>query len=643
MKIKPLIILALSALSLSGCIYNPTCSHADRDHDHLCDSCGKKLSEHIDGDKNHVCDFCRETFSECSDLNHDHICDYCEKEISTCKDENHDHKCDYCYAIISEHEDLNHDGICDVCEEDLSPVPGGHKAPFLGDIEFDGEHIGYEFTKANVSRPTSGTATVEIFGINDFHGAILPSEVGEDGAPEAGLAKMGTFIKSKTSKPNTLFFDQGDTWQGTLESNENRGSLIQNVFEAADLSLRTIGNHDFDWGISALETANSQKFGDYTLPTLAANVFDYDFSTKTVGETQQSSIGKEYATFVMENGIKVGVVGVIGDDQIASIATQLVENICFTDHIEKIKEMSDYLRTTKNCDIVVASVHGDASQTMEYGLTDISEVSNKRYVDLVLNGHSHRNECFEENDVIFTQWGRNGAYAGSVTLTFDFDKNEVLPSNLDTDRTSYNAKYLNTYYKVNDPEIDAMVNNYLESIKGLSSQVLSSKFSGSFASDQELPNLMAEALFEEAVNEGYDLDYSVVNYARDSFSKTTMTYSDLYKCFPFDNEVVLLECKGENAYVTLTKNYACQKEGADLVHRMDIYLIAAVDYLAYHTNKFREYNYFVGANFVGYLCDDNGNHLTYRDILKNYLTSHPEKEFNSSNYSKYNNPKFDVK
>ncbi len=89
--------------------------------------------------------------------------------------------------------------------------------------------------------------------------------------------------------------------------------MITDVYNAAGMSARTIGNHDFDWGIDALVENTTASYHGYATPVLAANVYDFDWESKIIGTTQQSQIGREYATFTLESGIKVGVVGAISD------------------------------------------------------------------------------------------------------------------------------------------------------------------------------------------------------------------------------------------------------------------------------------------------------------------------------------------
>ncbi len=91
-------------------------------HWHECaNGCNAKdaYAEHADADKNHVCDTCGKVLSECADDNKDHKCDYCGKTLSECADDNKDHKCDYCGKTISNHTggtaDCCHKAVCEIC------------------------------------------------------------------------------------------------------------------------------------------------------------------------------------------------------------------------------------------------------------------------------------------------------------------------------------------------------------------------------------------------------------------------------------------------------------------------------------------------------------------------------------------------
>ncbi len=95
------------------CAYS--CTHKDENTDHLCDICGKAVSNHIDSNKDHICDICGKAVSNHVDDNTDHICDICGKTISNHIDSNTDHVCDICGKTVSNHVEDNNNHICDLC------------------------------------------------------------------------------------------------------------------------------------------------------------------------------------------------------------------------------------------------------------------------------------------------------------------------------------------------------------------------------------------------------------------------------------------------------------------------------------------------------------------------------------------------
>ena len=138
---------------------------ADDNKDHKCDYCGKVLSECADTDKDHKCDYCGKTLSECADDNKDHKCDYCGKTLSECTDDNKDHKCDYCGKVLSECADDNKDHKCDYCGKVLSECADDnkdHKCDYCGktlsECADDNKDHKCDYCGKTISNHTGGTA-----------------------------------------------------------------------------------------------------------------------------------------------------------------------------------------------------------------------------------------------------------------------------------------------------------------------------------------------------------------------------------------------------------------------------------------------------------------------------------------------------
>lgn len=462
-----------------------------------------------------------------------------------------------------------------------------------------------------------GDRNISIYSINDFHGQIKELS----SSYEAGAAKFFSYLKKKNETPNTMLVNSGDLFQGALESNYNRGHLLTDLMNASGFDCMTLGNHEFDWGQSYI-TANKEVTYDtkysrsYRTPFLAANIYDFDISTKTVGTTQQSQLGQEYTISTLENGLKVGIIGTIGTDQITSITSQNVDNITFVDPIKKTKELSNKLRTEEGVDFVIASIHAGSEEVLGQGLTSQSLISGKKYCDVIFTAHTHRGEYEVENGVPILQSYSNGKDIGHLDFTVKSD-GTVTHSYTSSTRYSW-IQYADISRVDVDPEIQYIVDEYAKETDPVGSEILTS-FSGNFSSSEEVPNIMVESMYKEAVSQGFSVDFAMANTTRATIQSGKVTYSNLFNSVPFDNEVYIIKCKGEDIINEATYNLIYRANG-DAVDETKTYTIAVLDYLATHRNSRRNYDYFPSMQYISSLKVD-GEIINYRDCLAKHLRS----------------------
>ena len=136
----------------------------DEDKDHKCDICGTVLSECADENKDHNCDLCGKALTECADENKDHLCDLCGKTLSECADENKDHICDLCGKTLSECADENKDHLCDICGKTLSECAYDNACDadcnICGDVRVPAEHV-YDDDKDGTCNVCGGDRVIE--------------------------------------------------------------------------------------------------------------------------------------------------------------------------------------------------------------------------------------------------------------------------------------------------------------------------------------------------------------------------------------------------------------------------------------------------------------------------------------------------
>lgn len=440
--------------------------------------------------------------------------------------------------------------------------------------------------------------SLTVYAVNDFHGAVKKA----DGS--AGLAYFASYFKEKGEDPNTLLIDSGDTWQGSLLSNYNYGALISNVYNYVRFDAKTLGNHEFDWGTEIIRDNAALTSYGYNTPYLAANVYDYDFASKKAGTVQQSDLGGKSVIYDLPSGIRVGIVGVIGTPQLTSISSMYTTDICFLDHVRVIKEEAASLRA-QGCDVVICSIHAEQGVVLRQNLA--------KYVDLVLCAHSHQVESANEGDLLFAQFGANGVNYGRIDMTYHASTGGVTSK-----MTVLSAEDVISGTEKIDDEIAALIDRYSAACSEIANEVVAGNVLGTFSGSVQLPNLMCRAMYETCAEQGYDVCLAYVNKGRASLSSWKWTYADLCDVFPFDDMVYIVDVTGRELLDEVFKyNYVYVAEdfrGAQIDPKAT-YRIACVDYVYFHTNGDRSYDYFPqSAGRYEAVLEDN-----YRLILRDWL------------------------
>lgn len=456
---------------------------------------------------------------------------------------------------------------------------------------------------------------IHLYGINDFHGSVIQQ------GDEAGILSIGSYFKSLKNQENTLLINAGDFWQGAIESNYNYGQLLTDCMNEIEFSSFTLGNHEFDWGEMYIQQNRKRESrSGYKTPFLAANVYHYDMKKAKV--LDYAELGEPYTIQTLENGLRVGIIGVIGKHQITSISSQNVDHLSFVEPTKVICELSDELRLSRNVDVVIVSAHQEQSELISanYGITQKSSKSNQRYVDAVFCAHSHQAEKEISSGVPFVQAGSNGRY-------YDYIQLDVTNELVTCKEYSVVPTYLMPSMK--DQQLEQIIETYKTISDKVGNEVLAT-LSGDFYRSSTLTNFVTAAMVNYAKKNKITIDYALCNTGRADLSSGTLTYAQLYKALPFDNEIYILEVSGDDLLKELnyTSMYRVNKKPFD---EKKTYRIAVLDYLAFHRNEYRMYDYFPSLKIIGKLEKKGQNNYNYRELTADYMRTF-SKEINASDY-----------
>lgn len=451
---------------------------------------------------------------------------------------------------------------------------------------------------------------IHMYAMNDFHGAI------ESSGKEIGLLKNGTFFKEKRKEENTLIFNSGDMFQGSIYSNSNYGEFLAKCMNNIGFDCFTLGNHEFDWGQKYIQKNRKLKDEktDYATPYLGANIYHYDMKTHSI-LNQASDLVDPYVIRELNNGLRVGIIGVIGEDQISSITSNYVDDLDFVVPTKIIKELSDELRMNKKCDVVILDAHASYQQ-IDKSITEVSQKTNKKYIDAAFLAHSHQFEEYEVNQVPFVQGSSNGKAYSEIHLTLE--NGNVVKTNYTSHQNGNLATNQITNY---DTELVQLYEFYTKSAEEKAKEnlgVLNGNLYSSCDSESPLPNLVVKAMAEEAKKQGYKVDFAICNNARASLYSGNLTYEKLYKALPFDNELHILRVRGDSI-IRQSRYNSVYRVLNKTISSSEYYTIVVIDYLAFHRNTSRNYDYFSDQKHLGKLEKEGKNIYSYRDLVADYI------------------------
>ncbi|MGQ3382610.1 5'-nucleotidase C-terminal domain-containing protein [Glutamicibacter sp. TV12E] len=283
----------------------------------------------------------------------------------------------------------------------------------------------------STASPAADPVTLDLVGINDFHGRIAADR---DSAGAAVLA--GAVDQLRAENENTLFVSAGDNiGASTFASASQEDAPTIDALGAAGLDVSVVGNHEFDKGFEDLTTRVAERFAAATGQSgedfaLGANV--YQAGTKTPAL-------KEYA--IRETGgLSVGFIGTVTEDVPSLVSPSGISGLDFGSEVEAAnrvaKQLSDGDDANGEADVIVLLTHNGSANTdcaavageaTSYGDL-IREASGE--IDAIFSGHTHSSYNCDiagpdgERPVI--QSHQYGTTLGKVSLDVDPATGEVV-------------------------------------------------------------------------------------------------------------------------------------------------------------------------------------------------------------------------
>ncbi|WP_163444734.1 bifunctional metallophosphatase/5'-nucleotidase [Flavobacterium columnare] len=258
-----------------------------------------------------------------------------------------------------------------------------------------------------------------ILHTNDTHSQIDPFPEGHPKNPNlGGVARRAALISQiRKEEDHVLLLDAGDIFQGTPYFNYYGGEIEFKVMSMMKYDLATIGNHDFDNGITGL-------YGQLPNASFEFVCANYDFKN-TILDTHI----KPYKIFE-KAGIKIGIFG-LGVELYGLVDPRYYKETKYLDPVEIANDITKKLKEVEKCDLVICLSHlGFEYKNEPERISDINLAKKTKNIDLIIGGHTHTfldkpviERNLDDKEVLINQVGAYGINLGRIDFYIDDQKN----------------------------------------------------------------------------------------------------------------------------------------------------------------------------------------------------------------------------
>lgn len=272
----------------------------------------------------------------------------------------------------------------------------------------------------------TGTVTVDLVGINDFHGRISA-----DRASAGAAVLAGAVDELRAANENTLFVSAGDNiGASTFASASQADEPTISALGVGGLDVSAVGNHEFDKGfedltgrvVDSYTASTGENGGDFAL---GANVYEKGTTTPAL---------QEYAIREV-SGVSVGFIGTVTEDMPSLVSPEGIADLEFGSELEAANrvaaQLSDGDEANGEADVLVLLTHNgsDGDQCADIAAEDTTYGKLVRgastEIDAIFSGHTHQSYDCEIAERPVIQAHQYGTTLGKVSLQVDAETGEV--------------------------------------------------------------------------------------------------------------------------------------------------------------------------------------------------------------------------
>lgn len=449
-------------------------------------------------------------------------------------------------------------------------------------------------------RPEKNITEITLFSFNDFHGNLQSDQPvpllvndaheyavrdGKSGAiPSGGYAYFASLLKQRrAAKPDSLLVGAGDLIGASpIGSALLKDEPVIEALNQMNLSVTSLGNHEFDIGNQALKDKLAGKCSPQTCVFKGFHGANYDYiAANVLTQSDHQTWLKPYVIRQI-GGVKIAFIGAVTADTPNIVAGDALKGLTFEDEANAVNRYIPEIRQQGVAAIVLliheGAYYAGAANDPSYrcdGLNgpiiDIVKRLDKA-IDVVISGHTHQGYTCKIDGRLLVQARSFGGYLTETTLTIDRQSNHVIHAEA--------VNHLVAQARITpDPNAQNLVDQVTKQTAAIrEKQVATVAVSldrklGDGQFDHRLGNMVADAQLYAAKNTGgADMSFMNDGGLRTDLPKGVagqpipITFGDVYAVQPFGSQLVKLKMSGAQIFDLLRQQW--QGRAADNPKRL---------------------------------------------------------------------------
>lgn len=392
--------------------------------------------------------------------------------------------------------------------------------------------------QSNAGANYNADRIVTLLFTNDVESAYdpIPAFWLDDVDMIGGIAEMTTLIETlRETEPNVFLFDSGDIFTGALAKLTD-GRLAFELMITMGYDAMGIGNHEFEYGVEIFDWQKNRA----PFPVLGANFFykdtDHPFA--------------QAHTIIERDGIRIGVIGIMGQDAVTAIIPSYIAPLDVTDPAAAVRKSVAELRG--QVDFIVLLTHQGKTAPMQTDAesdprlqrdidADIALAGAVEGIDVLLAGHADAGTpeavVHPETGTLIMQTYGQATHLGYLQLTLDGTSGAI---------TSHDGKLIavESSELEPDPRILAKLKHYRDEHADIMMKVGSTEapMIRRYIEESDVGNLFAD-IFAEAT--GADIGMIHSGSLRKDLPQGDIRLVDLLDTYPFVDSVDVKNMSGD--------------------------------------------------------------------------------------------------